>query len=443
METTTPFLTLGDDRLTRDELTAEIRAEAAIFTALGVRAGSTVAMQAPPSFTQVVALLALWQLDAQVQLLDHRLKPAEVAVLHAMSRPQFTVRATSAGRGALAARARHELLTAARSDGRPAGTPHRLVQYSSGSTGVPKAVGRTAASLRAEVDRFAALPGLPGPGDRVLLLSSTVHSFGLVAGLLHSLHAGIEVVFTPRVSARDILATAERHRVHAIFGVPFHYELLAGAVSVPALPELRVAVSGGEIMPPEVAERFADRFGVAVGESYGTTETGVIAMDVSGARRPAVGPPAPGLTVRVRDGELEVRLDESPYLHGPDGDRYAGGWFRTRDRAVLDPDSGVRLFGRADSLVVIGGLKVDLTEVEAALTAHPDVDDAVLVHVDTIEAYVATRAGTLTAGDLLRWCRDRLADHKIPKIVHVLPALPRTANGKLVREPARLRAAAA
>lgn len=436
-----PYLTLGRERMSRAELAGEIRAEAALFAALGVRPGSTVAMQAPPSFTQVVALLALWHLDAQVQLLDHRLKPAEVATLHAMCRPQFTVRATTAGRTLLTAAARHELVTEARPGGRAATTGHRLVQFSSGSTGTPKAVGRTTASLRAEVDRFATLTLMPGPGDRVLLLSSTVHSFGLIAGLLHSLHSGAEVVFTPRVSAREILATAERHRVGAVFGVPFHFDLIGGGG--PPLPGLRVAVSGGEIMPGDVAARFAGRFGVRIGESYGTTETGVIAMDAGGGLRPAVGPPMPGITVRIRDGELDVRLPESPYLHGADAGRYADGWFRTRDRAALDPGGAVRLFGRADSLVVVGGLKIDLAEVEATLRTHPEVDDAVLVHVDAIEAFVAARTGTLTAADLLRWARERLADHKLPRLIHVLPALPRTANGKLIREPATLRAAAA
>jgi acyl-coenzyme A synthetase/AMP-(fatty) acid ligase len=110
---------------------------------------------------------------------------------------------------------------------------------------------------------------------------------------------------------------------------------------------------------------------------------------------------------------------------------------------VLDERGAVRLLGRGDSLVVVGGLKVDLAEVEATLRTHPEVDDAVLIHVDAIEAFVAARDGSLTAAGLLGWCRDRLADYKLPRLIHVLPALPRTANGKLVREPARLRAAAA
>jgi acyl-coenzyme A synthetase/AMP-(fatty) acid ligase len=188
-------------------------------------------------------------------------------------------------------------------------------------------------------------------------------------------------------------------------------------------------------MPAETAARFAGRFGVAVGESYGTTETGVIAMDVSGASRPTVGRPAPGMRVRIHSGELEVWLpDGSPYLFASGDDRYVDGWLRTRDRAELDPSGAVRLLGRSDSMVVIGGLKLDLTEVETVLLQCPGVTGAVVVHAGVTEAYVSTEPEDgPSAGELLRWCRDRLADYKLPRSLHVLPDLPRTSNGKLVR----------
>ncbi len=117
----------------------------------------------------------------------------------------------------------------------------------------------------------------------------------------------------------------------------------------------------------------------------------------------------------------------------------------TNDRAHLDADGAVHLRGRADSLVVVGGLKVDLAEVEQVLGAHPEVEHAVLVHTTMIEAYVTVHAGSgdPDSGDLLRWCRGRLADYKLPRVIRVLKSLPRTANGKLVRQPAVLHAAAA
>ena len=149
---------------------------------------------------------------------------------------------------------------------------------------------------------------MPGEGDRVLLLSSTAHSFGLIAGLLHSLAAGVSVVFAPRISARDILRTAVEHRVTALFGVPMHYELLAAAVDPartarPAGRGVRRRADARRRSP----RRFAERYGVPVGESYGTTESGVVAMDVGGTLRPSVGRAAPGMVVRVRRGRTGRR----------------------------------------------------------------------------------------------------------------------------------------
>ncbi len=429
-----PYLVHGEHPMSRGEVRAAVAAEAAVFAGHGVGEGHTVMLQIPPSCTQIEVLLALWRLGAQVMLVDHRLKPSEVAALRSLCHPQFMVGAGTAGRSSLRFEPRYEVVTSRYPDGRPAATEHRLVQFSSGSTGLPKVIGRTAASLAAEIERFTRIEGMPTPGERVLLLSSTAHSFGLIAGVLHSLAVGVSAVFARRVSAKDILAAASRHDVHVIFGTPFHYDLLSTARDLPALPALRAAVSGGEIMPTQTAVRFADRFGTGVGESYGTTETGVIAMEVSGASRPSVGRPAPGVRLRVREGELDVWLpDGSPYLHDSGGDRYADGWLRTHDRAELDSSGAVRLLGRGDSLVVIGGLKVDLTEVEAVLCRHPGVNGAVVVHAGATEAYVSVASDGPSSGELLRWCRDRLADYKVPRVVHVLADLPRTSNGKLVR----------
>ncbi|MCS7480018.1 class I adenylate-forming enzyme family protein [Umezawaea endophytica] len=440
-----PYLVHDERVVDRAEVRASVAAEARVFSGFGIGDGSTVLVQVPSSRTQVEVVFALWSLGAQVMLADHRLAPAEVEALRTLCRPEFTVRATAGGRFAMAFQSTYEVVTKHHRDGARAATDHRLVQFSSGSTGQPKVIGRTPASLAAEVERFTRIDRMPKAGERVLLLSSTAHSFGLVAGLLHSLAAGVAAVFTPRLSAKDVLATAERHDVHAIFGTPFHYELLTTAKSVPVLPSLRAAVSGGELMPTGVAEAFRERFGVGLGESYGTTETGVIAMDVSGDLWPAVGKAAPGIVLRVEAGELEVELpDGSPYLfesEGPVSDRYVDGWLRTHDRAAQDEHGAVRLLGRSDSLVVIGGLKVDLVEVESVLRQHPRITDVVVVHAESIEAYVSAEEGGPGAGELTGWCRDRLAAYKVPRLIRVLPALPRTSNGKLIRRTQTLRGA--
>lgn len=432
-----PVFTHGHT-VTHGALRAAIAAEASVFAASGVGEGSVVALHVPPSFTQLEVVPALWSLGARVISIDHRLKPAEVDVLRALTRPQFIVRASGGPGGVF--RERHELVTERRPEGLPAATRHRLVQFTSGSTGRPKVVGRSTESIIREVLRFGVADGMPKRGEKQLLLNSTAHSFGLMGGLLHALATGVHLVFAARHTAEDILKTAARHEVDFITGLPFHFDMLASAAEQsascrPALRTVRGAFAGGELMRPDIADRFAAAYGFMVGECFGTTETGALTMDAAGVTRPSVGKPLSDTTIRVRDGLVEVALDQSPYLSEDDSGRYLDGWFRTGDRGEFDARGNLRLLGRADSLVVVDGSKVDLTEVEQALRSHPLVTEAIAVHDQVIEAYVATGSGTLTSQEVESWCADRLADFKLPRRTHVLRALPRTPSGKLVRNP--------
>lgn len=428
----TPILS-HNNTVTHGQLRANISDAAARFEAAGIRDGSTVAVQVPPSFSQLEAVLALWSIGAQVISIDHRLRPAEVDVLHELTRPEFLLHPN--GDPAQGFQERYSL-TVTRAVGEPAATPHRLVQFSSGSTGRPKVIGRSTESLVDEVARFEASDGMVRHGERLLLLNSPAHSFGLIGGLLHSLAVGVHLVFAAGPAAEDVLRQARIHEVDFVTGLPFHFDLLATARG--SLRTVRGAFAGGELMPQGVADRFAAAYGLPVGECFGTTETGALTMAVEGTVRPSVGRPMPGVTARVRDGLVEVALKESPYLSETDPARFSGGWFRTGDRGEFAPDGELRLLGRADSLVVVRGNKVDLTEVEHVLRGHPLVTEAVAVGPGEIQAYVGTSSDTLTAQTLSEWCTERLAEFKLPARIHVMDMLPRTSSGKLIRNPGTL-----
>ncbi|SDG98176.1 Acyl-CoA synthetase (AMP-forming)/AMP-acid ligase II [Lentzea fradiae] len=420
--------------VTHGLLRADVSAQAEWFTAAGVRDGSTVSVQVPPSFSHLEAVLALWSLGARVVSVDHRLKPAEVEVLHELTRPEFLVRAGIPGQ---VFRERYGLVVE-RADGVPAETPHRLVQFSSGSTGRPKVIGRSTPSIIDELTRFATSEDAVRGGERLLLLNSPAHSFGLVGGLLHALSTGAHLVFAERPTAEAILRQAREFEVDFVTGLPFHFDLLASSPEPDALRTVRGTIAGGELMPQDVADRFAAAYGLPVGECFGTTETGALTLAVGGTTRPSVGPLMPGVTARVRDGLVEVALPETPYLSGDDHGRYSGGWFRTGDRGEFDPRGELRLLGRADSLVVVRGNKVDLTEVEQVLRGHPHVTEAVAVGPERIQAYVGTADASLTAEALTDWCTERLAEFKLPAHIHVMDTLPRTSSGKIIRNPAVL-----
>lgn len=430
---------LADRAVTYGELREHVGFQAAKLAAEGIGSGSSVALCMPPSLTLLHTMLAAWTRGAQVMLIDVRSTANEVDRLLRICEPQFLLSAqpVSPLTGYLVEDVPFTLER--RATGRPAVPDVCLVQASSGSTGKPKVIGRSSAALLAELERYAVLEGMPGAGERVLLLNSVIHTMGLVGGVLHGLNSGAQMVFPSRMRAETLVKTARATEASAIFGVPMHFALLARSVPA-AVPSLRLAVSAGELLPLKIWTQFRERYGLPISPVYGTTETGIIAADlITGAEPPVLGMPTAGMDVDVVAGELRVRMECTPYLWSDRADRFHDGWLRTFDRCDRDSVNGVLSYrGRADSVVAIGGLKVDLTEVEQTLLLHPHVREAVVVFDDVIEAYVGGDAA-LTAADIADWCRSRLADFKVPKVFRLSGAVPRNANGKVIRNREVLR----
>jgi acyl-coenzyme A synthetase/AMP-(fatty) acid ligase len=427
-----------DRPVTRSELRTLVHARQSALGAAGVARGGAVALCLAPSLAFVANLLAALRIGAQAILLDHRLTPYETDLALQRLAPQAVVTAKHSTGGALRGFVEIEETVAAY-PGRPAATPHTVVQLSSGSTGPSKVIGRTAASLIAEVERYDRIDGVPRAGERTVCMASMVHVLGLVGGLLYGLHAGVQFVVPARMTVDGILAAvAAGAEPTTLLGVPFHIELLAAVGHAPDLPQLTGMTTGGEMVRAEVHAAFVDRFAVRLGNMYGMTEVGVIATDLFGEHRPAVAP-APGITVRESGGELLIAMPASPYIGLVDPARWSDGWLHTKDAGTVDPDTGlVRVRGRLDSQVSVGAMKVDLTEVEHTLAALPEVAGAVVVFSDAIEAYVMLREPA-TAADVERQVTMRLAAFKRPRVLHVVEQLPRTATGKLVRDRNALR----
>ncbi|TDB77457.1 class I adenylate-forming enzyme family protein [Micromonospora sp. KC723] len=426
------------DRGTLRRLVGEAQAR---LTGAGLRHGGAAALRLPPSLAYVVNLLATWRVGAQAILLDHRLTDHEVDRALARLTPQVVVAPVHAVGGAL--RVFVDVTeTVTRYADRPATSGHAVIQLSSGSTGPSKVIGRTADDLIAEVRRYTRIDGVALPGERIILLPSMVHVLGLVGGLLYGLHAGVELVPPQRLSGDAIVAAVRAQDTPAtVLGVPFHIGLLASTRPDGPLPQLTRMTTGGELVPAATAQAFTDRFGVPLGNMYGMTEVGVIGTDLHGRHRPSIMP-APGIEVREVDGELRVSCPASPYVGLSDPTRWADGWLHTRDAGSVDPATGlVTVRGRLDSQVSVGGMKVDLTEVEGTLTGLPGVAAAVVVYDDGITAYVQPD-GPLTEEMLDGLLAERLAGYKRPRTLRLVGQLPRTTTGKLVRSVAALRVAA-
>ncbi|GAB2445951.1 benzoate-CoA ligase family protein [Streptomyces incanus] len=428
--------------VSRAELRRLVAEQQARFEAAGLAAGGTVAVRLPPSLGCITAMLAGWRAGAQVALLDYRLTAHECGKAIARITPQLVVEPVGEVTGTLRGFFEVDTRVVPLRGGRPAGSEHVLLQLSSGSTGPSKVIGRTTGSLLAELDRYAQLKDFPHRGERIVVLASVVHVLGLVGGLLYGLAGGAQVFLPARLTVDGILkAVAAGDEPTTLLGVPSQTAVLAAARTPPRLPQLRRMITGGELVRPQVRERFTIGYGAELGVMYGMTEAGVIATDLTGRTSPGLAP-APGMKVQVEEGQILLALPESPYVGQTDPTRYVDGWLRTKDAGSLDEATGLlTILGRLDSQVSVGGLKVDLAEVEASLLALPGVTEAVVVHGTGIEAFV-TVARTAASGGLAESLATRLAPYKRPRTLHVLPEFPRTATGKPVRNAEILRAAA-
>ena len=345
-----------------------------------------------------------------------------------------------------------------------------LIIYTSGTTGAPKGAVIPRRAIRATLDGLAEV--WDWTRDDVLVHGLPLfHVHGLVLGVLGPLRLGGSVHHLGRFSVEGVAAELAGEGT-MLFGVPTMYHRLAEAVGddpalAAALAKARLLVSGSAAL----ARRDHEAIGAAVGrpvvERYGMTETLMNTSVRPGhPHRPGtVGLPLPGVELRLVDddgrpseardgetvGEIQVRGPNlfTGYLNRPDATAEAfdaGGWFRTGDMAVLDPDGSVRIVGRKSTdLIKSGGYKIGAGEIENALLEHPAVADAAVTgepDEDLGERVVAwivpvDPAAPPSVAELAEHVGARLAPYKRPREVRILQALPRNAMGKVMKRALR------
>jgi acyl-CoA synthetase (AMP-forming)/AMP-acid ligase II len=336
-----------------------------------------------------------------------------------------------------------------------------LVLYTSGTTGPPKGVMLGAAAIAADLDALAATWGWTEE-DVLVHGLPLFHVHGLVLGVLGALRVGSRLVHTGR-PAPAAYAAAAGEGGSLYFGVPTVWSRVAAdAEAAAALRSARLLVSGSAGLPVPVFERLAALSGQGPVERYGMTETLItLGARADGPRRPGwVGPPLPGIAARlvVEDGrpvppdgetvgELEVRGPTvmDGYLHLPEATAALhtdDGWVRTGDVACVDGTGWYCIVGRQSTdLIKSGGYRIGAGEVEAALLAHPAVEEAAVIGVpddDLGQAIVAfVVADGPTGPELCDFVAGTLSVHKRPRRVEVVDRLPRNAMGKVQKSQLR------
>jgi fatty acid CoA ligase FadD36 len=336
-----------------------------------------------------------------------------------------------------------------------------MILYTSGTTGPPKGVMLSAAAIAADLDALAETWAWT-PDDVLVHGLPLFHVHGLVLGVLGALRVGSRVVHTGRPTpAAYAAAAAEGGSLY--FGVPTVWSRVASDPdAAAALRSARLLVSGSAGLPVPVFERLVSLCGQGPLERYGMTETLItLGARADGERRAGwVGPPLPGVKARLVDdqrravaadgdsvGELEIRAPTvmDGYLHLPEATAALyteDGWLRTGDVACVDGSGWYRIVGRQSTdLIKSGGYRIGAGEVEAALLAHPAVQEAAVIGVpdeDLGQAIVAfVVADGPTGPELSEFVAGTLAVHKRPRRVELVDHLPRNAMGKVQKTQLR------
>ncbi|MFN3241176.1 MAG: class I adenylate-forming enzyme family protein [Planctomycetota bacterium] len=321
-------------------------------------------------------------------------------------------------------------------EGRAPAGQHRAIKLTSGSTGEPNAVAVGDAELLADGAALEGTMGI-GDGDRVLAAVPMSFSYGVGNLLVPALCRGRELVL-PGSGPLGLLGAMRAAAPTVLPAVPALLRALCSGA--PALPDsLRLVLSAGAVLQRDVAAAFRRRFTLPVHTFYGSTESGGISYDRTGeaAERGTVGRPVDGVDVTIDDDGRVVVTSPAVGTALSGCGNPAGGRFVAPDLGAF-VDGELVLQGRAGDVFDVGGHKVDPREVERIIAQLDDVQDvAVLPWRD--EQGRAACAAIVASDDacaerVRRHCAEVLPAAKVPRRITVVPSLPRSERGKLVRE---------
>ena len=496
----------GDIRLTYAELVPAIDRAAAALIASGVAPGDRVGIWAPNIGEWVIAAGAAHRIGAVVVTMNTRFKGEEAAYILRTSgaRLVFTVTdflgtdypALLEAAGDLPDLAEIIVLRGPIRDGltgwepfleRSAGVDAATVRaradavgpddvcdilFTSGTTGAPKgAMLGHGATVRA-YDAWSTVVGLR-PGDRYLVVNPFFHAFGLKAGILASVLKGATIVPHAVFDVPSVMQRVAEEHITMLPGPPAIYQSILDHPDLHRfdLSSLRLGVTGAATVPVEMIKRVRSELTFeTIVTGYGLTEaTGIATMcrhdDDPETIANTAGRPIPGMELRLVDGDGKDVATGQPgrvivrgynvmqgYFNDPAATAEAidgEGWLHTGDIGVADDRGNVKITDREKDMYIVGGFNAYPAEIENMILAHPAVSQVAVVGIpdhrlgEVGMAFVVPRPGAAVDPDeLVAWCRDRMANYKVPRRVAVVEALPLNAAGKVLKFQLRAEAAA-
>jgi malonyl-CoA/methylmalonyl-CoA synthetase len=370
-------------------------------------------------------------------------------------RPESTVLTLAPGTGSLLERAANEPVRFFTVESKP--DDLAAIVYTSGTTGRSKGAMLTHRNLGSNALALVEHWGFTR-GDVLLHALPIYHIHGLFVAIHCALLSGSRMLWLPKFDPGEVRGLLPRATV--MMGVPtFYTRLLADpAFGADDCRSMRLFVSGSAPLLPDTFDEFRKRTGHTILERYGMSETGMNTSNPLDGERIAgtVGPPLPGVSVRIADarervGGIEVKGPNvfAGYWRMPEKTREeftADGWFRTGDMGEILGNGYVRIVGRAKDLVITGGLNVYPKEIEEKIDALPGVAESAVIGIpdadfgEAVTAVVVARSGhELREADVIAALKAEIASFKVPKRVHVVDELPRNAMGKVQKNVLRER----
>ena len=454
-------LVFEERRLSLPQLDALADGLAVTLTKTGVIAGERVAVVASNRPEFVAALLAIWRLGATVVLISPAWKHEEVDHALGVTNPGHAV----GDHPVLAGLMPMLHLDAPIAPAEPTSGSSRpdnprndaLLVFSSGTTGLPKAVRHTHASLDAAVRHWREALRLTSR-DRIQVTTPPSHILGLL-NILTALRTGAWMRLHPRFDIDRMLRHIENDRITVEMAVAPIALAIASHPELESfdLSSLRFIMWGATPVSASIAETVTRRTGVGWVPAYGTTELPVIACNpLSGPRLDAVGRPVPGVDLRVVSletgqplcpgevGEIQARSESlmAGYLPAEaTAEVFRGGWYRTGDVGWLDADGWLRITDRLKEMIKVRGFQVAPAEIETVLHGHPAVKDCAVFGVpdringEAVVAAVATHAPSnpAVASELTARVDAKLASYKRLSRVVFVTDIPRLPSGKVLR----------
>jgi long-chain acyl-CoA synthetase len=470
-------LVFEDEEYSYARLDALAAGLAAALAARGVKPGDRVVLMSANRPEWVVAVQAIWRLGASVVLFSPAWKQTETEHALKITEPAHAVGDHPVLAGLMdmldlndpidPAVAAPETAAAADADA------EAVLVFSSGTTGLPKAVIHTHGSLRAAIAGWRDALELTS-ADRIQVTTPPSHILGLL-NIATALELGIWMRLHRRFDLDRMLSAIEADKITVEMAVAPIALALANHPRLESydLSSLRFIMWGATPVTPSVAQTVSRRTGVAWVPAYGASELPVITCNpVRGARLDSAGKAVPGVSLRVvsldggqplppgETGEIQLRAPSlmAGYLPAEEtAASFADGWYRTGDVGYVEPDGWVHLTDRSKEMIKVRGFQVAPAEVEGVLLGHPAIRDCAVfgipdpVNGESIIAAVAldpaasavtgrgdpaapaVSAAPVAPADLATYVGDRLASYKKPARVIVVDQIPRLPSGKALR----------